>query len=188
MRIIVQEWITLDGVFDAATFDEWFGAYHSEERAAHIQDNILGCDALLMGANTYESLAPYWSSLRSNEMGIADKLNRSPKYVVSREPLQSEWENTQPRIEGDVAGEVARLKEQSGGYLLVPGSARLVQTLMGAGLADEYRLLIHPVVLGHGKRFFAEGMPMTRLEPIATEQLPYGVLATTYAPAEGTRS
>ncbi len=79
-KLVVSEWVTLDGVFDADTMDQWFNPYHSDERAEYIQETILASDALLLGGVTYEMLAPYWSSLRNNEMGIADRLNGHPHY------------------------------------------------------------------------------------------------------------
>lgn len=182
MRIVVQAWMTLDGVFDATTFGEWFNNYHSDERAAHIQDNILGCDALLMGVNTYHTLAPYWSSLRNNEMGVADKMNAVPKYLVSKSSPELIWDNTRPVIADNIVAQVTQLKRESGGYLLLPGSAMLVRELLDAHLIDEFRFLVHPVVLGHGQRFFTQGKAMSVLRLDRSEELPFGVLVLIYSP------
>ena len=70
-KLVVSAWVTLDGVFDADTMEQWFNPYHSDDRAEYIKEGILACDAILFGRKTYEMLAPYWSSLRNNEMGIA---------------------------------------------------------------------------------------------------------------------
>ncbi len=186
MRIVVQAWMTLDGVFDASTFGEWFNNYHSDERAAHIQDNVLGCDALLMGANTYRTLAPYWSSLRNNEMGIADKMNAAPKYLVSKSSPELTWDNTRPVVADNIVAQVTQLKRESGGYFLLPGSAMLVDELLDAHLIDEFRLLVHPVVLGYGQRFFSQGKTVSELRLDSSETLPFGVLALTYSPVGST--
>lgn len=184
-KLIVTEWITLDGVFDSDDeyFEQWFLPYHSDERAQRIQENILGCGALLMGRETYDLLAPYWSSLQNNEMGIADKMNSAPKYVVAGAPLKSSWNNTQRVIKDNVIDEIAELKQEPGDYILTPGSSKLVHSLMEAGLVDEYRFLVHPIVLGEGKRFFNASIPFARLNLIKSEPLPLGVVALTYEPA-----
>ena len=82
-KLIVSAWITLDGVFDADTMNEWFIPYDSVERQNYIREGVLAADLILLGRTTYEMLAPYWSSLKNNEMGIAAKLNSVPKAVVS---------------------------------------------------------------------------------------------------------
>ena len=78
-KVVAKAWMTLDGVFDAGTMDQWFNPFHSDERAASIKDTVLASDAMIYGRTTYEMLAPYWSSLHNNEFGIADKLNSVPK-------------------------------------------------------------------------------------------------------------
>ena len=82
-KLIVSEWVTLDGVFDADTMEQWFIPYHSDERGNYIKEGTVACDTILYGRTTFEMLAPYWSSFKNNEMGIADKLNSVPKFVVS---------------------------------------------------------------------------------------------------------
>jgi dihydrofolate reductase len=182
-KIIVSEWITLDGVFDADLFDEWFLPYDSEERGEHIGQIIKESGALLMGFNTYEMLAPYWSQLKNNEMGVADKMNSVPKYVVAEKPLKTKWSNVEKVIKDNVAEEVKKLKVQEGGPIVIYGSAMLVRALMDAGLVDEFRFLVHPIILGHGKRFFTEDIPGAKLELAESKQLPNGVMALTYKPA-----
>src|SRR5471030_2170256 len=97
-------------------------------------------------------LAPYWSSLHNDEMGVARKLNSAPKYVVSASLEKADWNNT--TIIGDnVVAEITRLKEQPGTEIQIEGSATLVQSLMEADLIDEYRFLVHPIIMGTGKSF-----------------------------------
>jgi dihydrofolate reductase len=181
-KIIASEWITLDGVFDSdpSYFDQWFTPYHSDTRAAYIQETILGCGALLMGRNTYEALAPYWSAMENNEMGVANKMNEAPKYVVSTTLQTAEWQNTQKIISDNITEEIARLKQTSGHYIMIPGSATLIESLMEADLIDEYHFLVHPVIMGEGKRFFTDGMATTKLELVKSERLDLGVTLHCY--------
>lgn len=177
-RIVISEWMSLDGVFDAALMAEWFHPFHSDRRAAWIRAGIDACESMLYGRATYQMLAPYWSALKDNEMGVAAKLNGVRKYVVSATLGNAEWENS-ILIKTDALREIARLKAAAPGDMLLPGSATLAKALLDAGLADEMRVLIQPVVLGRGRRFFLEGMHC-RLELIGTETLDLGVTALTY--------
>jgi dihydrofolate reductase len=93
-QLIATEWVSLDGIFDSSSMEQWFNPYHSDSRAKYIQDTIQNCDAMLYGRNTYEMLFPYWSSLKNNEMGVADKLNKAKKYVVSSTLKEANWENS----------------------------------------------------------------------------------------------
>jgi dihydrofolate reductase len=130
-------------------------------------------------------LAPYWSALRNNEFGIADKLNSAPKYVVSSTMKKADWNNsTIIRDAKRVVAEITRLKQQPGQKILIPGSATLVQSLMEAELIDEYRFLVHPIIMGRGKRFFKDGLPTTRLKLVKTKTLGLGVMLLCYQPAE----
>ena len=181
-KLIVSEWITLDGVFDADPeyFNQWFIPYDSDARAEYLKRSILGCGAFLMGGATYSALAPYWSALKHNEFDIADKMNNAPKHVVSTTLQTAEWNNTQKIIRDNVVEEIAKLKQESGDYMLVPGSATLVQSLMEANLIDEYRFLVHPIMMGHGRRFCKDGMPVTKFNLVKTETLSLGVIALFY--------
>jgi dihydrofolate reductase len=129
-------------------------------------------------------LAPYWSTLKNNEMGVADKLNNAPKYVVSTTLKKAGWNNS-TIISGNVIEEVKRLKKQPGSYILLDGSATLAQSLMAAGLVDEYRLLVHPVIMGGGKRFFREDMPVSKLKLVHSAPLDLGVVQMIYEKAGG---
>ena len=178
-KLIVSEWISLDGVFDASTFDQWFMPYQSESRIKHIQKQSENSGARLYGRTTYEELFPYWSPLTNNEMGIADKLNSQPKFVVSTSLEKADWNNTTV-IKVDVVDAINKLKQQPGGNIMLDGSATLVQSLLPTGLIDELQFLIHPVIAGSGKRFFKDDMMLTGLELIETKPLDAGVVLMRY--------
>jgi dihydrofolate reductase len=157
--VIVSQFVTLDGVMQDPGGSEGFergGWAFQFERGPEGDkfklDEVMESDALLLGRVTYEGFAEAWPS-RTGE--FADKLNNMPKYVVSTTLEEAEWNNS-TLIKGDVAEEVAKLKQQPGGEVLVNGSAQLVQTLIEHDLVDEYRLMVFPVVLGSGKRLFNE--------------------------------
>jgi Dihydrofolate reductase len=180
-KLIVSEWIALDGVFDSDTMDQWFHPFQSDERAAYIQEGVLASDIFLFGRVTYEMLAPFWSHAKNNEMGIADKMNSMAKYVVSSAPLNVPWKNT-TRIQGNIVEEITRLKQEPGQEIRLAGSATLVRSLGSAGLIDEYRFLVHPIVMGNGKRFFKEGMDTSRLKLVHTKTFSLGVMLLCYQP------
>jgi dihydrofolate reductase len=184
-RLVVSEWVTLDGVFDADTMGQWFRPYDSDDRQAWIKEGILASDAFLFGRITYEMLAGYWPTVtdRANkEIEVADKLNGAPKYVVSSTLKTGKWNNS-TIIKGHVAVELAKLKQQPGQDILVFGSATLVQSLMETDLIDEYRLLVHPIVMGTGKRPFKDGSATTKLKLVKTRTLSLGVTGLCYQPA-----
>lgn len=180
-KLIVSEWMSLDGVFDAETMGEWWAPYESEERAALIQDAIRSAGAFLFGKRTYEMLAPYWSAFKNDEMGVAAKLNSAPKYVVSSTLASGSWNNT-TIVKHDAGKEIARLKQVTEKDLLLMGSAKLVQSLMEDGVIDEYQFLITPIVAGKGRRLFGAGPGTTRLTLATSKALRSGVIAVTYKP------
>jgi dihydrofolate reductase len=179
-KLIVSEWMSLDGVFDAETMGEWWAPYDSEERAARIQDTIGSAGAFVLGRQTYEMLAPYWSAFENDEMGVAKKLNGAPKYVVSSSLQSGSWNNT-TIIKGEAGKELAKLKQQAGKDLLLMGSATLAHSLMKDGLIDEYQLLVTPIVMGRGRRFFEPGGGV-KLTLTTSKALSSGVIALTYRP------
>jgi dihydrofolate reductase len=178
-QLIASAWITLDGVFDADSMPQWFQPFDSESRQNYIRDGILSCDAFLFGRTTYEMLAPYWSTLKNNEMGIAGQLNSAPKYVVSSTLKKADWNNS-ILISENVREEITRLKQQPGREIQIEGSATLIQALTEFRLVDEYRLLVHPIILGRGKRFFRDGLHTKGLTLIKTIPLDKGVIALHY--------
>jgi dihydrofolate reductase len=179
-KLIVTEWISLDGIADATSMAQWFTPYHSDSRAKSIQETINSCDALLYGRNTYQMLYPYWSAMKNNEMGVAEKLNKARKYVVSKTMTETPWENTEI-INSEVNYKIIELKEREAGSILVQGSLTLVKSLMEAGLVDELKLLIHPYIMGtnDGKLFDWAGTGLTLM---ALQELQNGVIHASYQP------
>jgi dihydrofolate reductase len=177
-KLIVSEWVSLDGIFDAGSFDQWFSPYHSDSRGSYIQQVINSCDIMLYGRKTYEMLYPYWSSFKNNEMGVADKLNSAKKYLVSSTAKQAPWENT-TTISKAVLETIAAVKNEEPGNILVQGSGELVRALLAAGLVDELKLLVNPHISGSGARLF-ENASSAGLKLISLQQLDNGVIALSY--------
>jgi dihydrofolate reductase len=185
-RVVVTEFMTLDGVVEdpggAETFDRGGWAFEFDrgpEGDKFKLDELMDADAMLLGRTTYEGFAEAWPS-RTDDVGFADRINGMAKYVVSTTLQSADWNNS-TIIAGDVAAEVRRLKEGEGGDLLVAGSVQLVRTLLEHDLIDELRLMVFPVVLGHGKRLF-DGGEVKSLELVETR--PAGAtLILTYKPA-----
>jgi dihydrofolate reductase len=172
-RVIVSEFVTLDGVMEdpggAEGFERGGWAFRYERGAEGDQfklDEVMEADAMLLGRVTYQGFAEAWPD-RTDEAGFADKMNSMPKYVVSNSLESADWNNSTV-IRGDVAAEIAALKQGPGGDLLVAGSGTLVDTLRRHDLVDEYRLMVFPVVLGTGKRLFADG-DMNSLRLVETQ-------------------
>lgn len=180
--LVVSEWMSLDGVFDADAMPVWFNPFESPERGQLIKQGIDSADGLLLGRVTYQMLAAYWPQQKNNHAGVADRLNALPKHVVSTTLARADWNNT-TIVKDNLAERVHELKRQPGGDLLVFGSATLVATLARADLIDEYRFLVHPLVVGRGKRAFAAEAPTSKLALADLRKLPHGVLALTYRPA-----
>jgi dihydrofolate reductase len=184
-KLIVSEFVTLDGVMEAPGGEEghphtgWVFDFMGPEQMKYKLDEVLEAEAQLIGRVTYESFADAWPA---REGEFADKMNAMPKYVVSTTLTEPEWNNTTV-IAGDVVEEVTKLKEGEGGPILVAGSRTLVHSLMPHGLIDEYRLMIFPVVLGSGARLFPETPDKTVLTLADTQTFPSGVVVHTYRPA-----
>jgi dihydrofolate reductase len=158
-KVVVSQFVTLDGVVEDPGGSEgwdrggWAFKYERGPEGDKFKlDEVMAADALLLGRVTYGGFAEAWPS---REGEFADKFNNMPKYVVSTTLEDPEWNNSTV-IKDNVAEEVAKLKQQPGGDILVNGSVQLVHTLTEHGLVDEYRLMVFPVVLGGGKRLFSE--------------------------------
>jgi dihydrofolate reductase len=167
-RLVVTEFVTLDGVMEDPGGAEEFahGGWvfrfdQGPDGPMFKLDELQSADALLLGRVTYEGFAAAWPE-RTDEAGFADRMNGMPKYVVSSSLESPAWNNTTV-LRGDPAEEVAKLRERDG-ELLVAGSASLVNLLQRHDLVDEYRLMVFPILLGAGKRLFAEGAPPARLK------------------------
>lgn len=191
-KLIVSEFITLDGVIEAPGGEDslgersgWSMPYFNEETAKFKLDDLLASDALLMGRVTYQIHAAAWPSM-TDEEGFADRMNSLPKYVVSSTLEHVEWNNSR-LIRGNIPEEVKKLKQEIQRNILIDGGSDLVNFLMQHDLIDEYRLLVHPVVVGKGKRLFREDSRKQDLRLIEARAFGTGVVALTYQPAE-TRS
>jgi dihydrofolate reductase len=190
-KLVVTEFITLDGVIEAPgggeAFEQggWAFKFNRGDDGDKFKfDELMASEAQLLGRVTYVGFARAWPSMPdTGEFG--EKMNGMPKYVVSRTlgPSDATWTNSTV-IGDDVAGQVARLKEQLTGDILVAGSAQLVRTLAAHDLVDEYRLMLFPIVLGRGKRLFGDGIQPASLRLVDSRRVgPDGVMLLTYAPA-----
>ncbi|HYJ37323.1 MAG TPA: dihydrofolate reductase family protein [Chitinophagaceae bacterium] len=157
-RLVVSEFVTLDGVMEDPggaeefKYGGWSLEFFNEEYLKFKYDELSGSGALLLGRKTYQVFAEAWPS-RADPDSFADCMNSMPKFVVSTTLKKLSWQNSY-LINGDIAAEVRKLKQPPGKDILVAGSAELVRTLMHHNLIDEYRLMVHPIVLGAGKRLF----------------------------------
>jgi dihydrofolate reductase len=184
-RIVVTEFISLDGVIEAPGGGEGYrhGGWTFEiERGAEGDkfklDELREAEAQLLGRVTYEGFAAAWPSME-DEAGFAEKMNTMPKYVVSSTLERADWQNS-TILSGDPAESVARLKEEVDGVILIAGSATLVKTLIEADLVDEIRLMVFPVLLGEGKRLFPEGEAKRRLKLIEAKTVGDGISLVRY--------
>ena len=185
-KVVVTEFITLDGVIEdpgGAEGGERGGwAFRFEagpDSEAFKFDELKASDAQLLGRVTYEGFAKAWPTMEAGAFG--EKMNGMPKYVVSSTLENPAWNNTTV-LNGDLVENVAALKEQYDGDILVAGSAQLAQSLLAEGLVDELHLIVYPVVLGGGKRLFAEGSQVP-LELKDTRRFGTCVLLTYAKPA-----
>ncbi len=194
-KVIVNEFVTLDGVMQApGGSDEdveggfehggWQGDYFDDMMGAAV-DEWYG-DApggMILGRVTYDLFASYWPNATGEAAEYADMMNKPPKYVASRtlkEPL--EWENS-TLLEGDVADAVRKLKEEDGGDLQVVGSSQVVHALAEAGLVDEYRAMIHPILIADGKTMFPNPAEMLKLKLADARSYDSGVALLIYEAA-----
>jgi dihydrofolate reductase len=189
-RIVVTEFISLDGVIEAPGGGEpyahggWtFAIDRGEDGTRFKADELAEAHAQLLGRVTYEGFAAAWPAMEGTG-AFGEKMNAMPKYVVSSTLESAEWNNT-TILRGDVAAEVAKLKEEIDGVILVAGSAQLVQALVEHDLVDELRLMVFPVVLGSGKRLFAHTPDKKALRLTSARTVGDGVAILVYEPARG---
>ena len=185
-RIVVTEFISLDGVIEAPGGDEdfkhagWtFDIERGDEGNQFKLDETMSSAALLLGRRTYEGFAAAWPE-RDGE--FADKFNTMPKYVVSSTLRDPAWTNTTV-LDGDLVDEVTRLTKEQDGDIVVHGSAQLVQALVENDLVDEFHLMVFPVVLGAGKRLFGETTDKKRLQLSSSTVVGDGVAMQVYTRA-----
>ena len=181
-KVVASELMSLDGVVESP--DKWHFPYFNDEMAEAIGAAMAASDAMLMGRVTYQEFAAFWPSQSSeDDQETTDYMNNTPKFVVSKsleEPL--EWNNS-TLIEGDVAEEISKLKQQPGKDISISGSPTLVRSLLEEDLLDELRLMLHPIVVGSGKRLFEEGSDRKALQLLDSKTFSTGVLYLTYQPA-----
>jgi len=191
-KVVVFTNLTLDGVMQAPGRREedfrggfqhggWAAPYAAMQSSA-IGDSLGNVGPLLMGRRTYEDFYAFWP--HQTDSPFSALLTNTPKYMASttlQEPLA--WSNS-TLLKGDVAEAVAGLKAQPGQDFMVMGSGELIQTLMKHNLVDRYVLLIHPLVLGSGRRLFPDGGAFATLRLVSAKPTPNGVVVATYEPAE----
>ena len=192
-NLAILTFMTLDGVMQAPSVPEedLSGGFTQGGWARDCWDDVMaqvGREAmaepydLLLGRTTYENFASAFANSDNNNP-IAEKLNKAKKFVVTSTLKDLQWQNSE-RITGDVAAEVSRLKEQDGPLLQVHGSWQLIQTLLTHRLIDEFRLWTFPVILGGGKRLFADGAIPTNLKLTKSEPCASGAFMSFYQPVE----
>jgi dihydrofolate reductase len=190
-KLVVNTFLTLDGVMQApgGPEEDPSGGFEHGGWSVNYWDELMGqvMDQamsepfdLLLGRKTYEIFAAHWPYVTDDP--TADKLNTATKYVASTTLDKLEWSNSM-LIDGDVADGVARLKQDSGPEIQVHGSSNLIQTLLKHDLVDEYRLWVFPVLLGSGKRLFADGVTPRGLRLVDSRTSTTGVVIGTYEPA-----
>jgi len=180
-KVIAAEFLSLDGVMESP--DQWHFPYFNDEMGQAIGEGFAASDAMLMGRVLYEEWAAYWPQQDPEENPVAEQMNGVQKYVVSTtldEPL--EWNNS-TLFRGDVAEEISELKRQPGKEIVISGSGALVRSLLRDGLIDELRLMVHPIVVGSGKRLFEDGEVQTALELVESKTFATGVVYLIYRPA-----
>lgn len=184
-KIIVTEFITLDGVVEAPGGDEtnhphggWQATFRSADAGKYKLDELASVDALLLGRKTYDQFAAYWPS--QTGPGFPDRINALPKYVVSKSLQKVEWNNSHILL--DVEKDVAALKKTDGGNILIYGSATLAKSLFHYDLVDELRLMLHPVAVGGGLKLFDEARELKKFALKHSRAFDNGVLILEFEP------
>jgi dihydrofolate reductase len=178
-KIVAGLFVSLDGVMEAP--ETWHFPYFNDEMGEAVASQMAAADAMLLGRRTYEEFAAYWAD-KGSDVELADQMNDTPKLVASTTLTTVDWKNS-TLIEGDVADELRRLKEGPGKDIAITGSATLVRSLLRAGVLDELRLLVHPIVVGSGRRLFESEEERIPLKLVDSKTFSTGVLYLTYAPA-----
>ena len=187
-KLVVTEFVSLDGVFEDPGGAEgtpqggWSFRFPAEDAMRYKFDELMASDVQLLGRVTYQGFAAAWPAREESAGEFGKRMNEMPKVVVSTTLTSADWRNT-TIISGNVAAEVAALKERYVGDVLVAGSGTLAESLRRHGLVDEYRLMIHPVVLGAGKRLFADGAVPADLDLVDMRKVGPSVVVLAYRPA-----
>jgi len=178
MRLVATEYMSLDGVFEEP--GQWSGPYFDDSAAQFKWDELVASDALLLGRRTYEGFAAAWPAMEgTGEFGV--KMNTMPKYVVSKTLARVDWAGSR-LIKDDVAEEIRKLKREPGNDLLLSGSAQLFNAMLLENLIDLCRIMLHPVVVGKGKRLFEPGSGHAALRLIDTKRVGKGIVVLEYEP------
>lgn len=180
--LVITENITLDGVIDAA--EGWFSVADDEnadqsDLVTTLREHTAAADALVVGRVTFEELRGYWPKQTDDTTGVSEYLNSVSKYVVSSTMRDPEWEHSTV-LKGSLTEEIQSLKSKPGKDIVTTGSITLVRSLIAAGLVDEYRLFVYPVVLGHGRRLFAEANEVPKLRLVETRPFRSGIVLLRY--------
>lgn len=195
-NVVANEWTSLDGVIqapgapgedtsDGFSHGGWHLPYFDDLSRNWVVDGLTAAGGFVFGRHTYEILSSYWPHASEEEQVIAEPLNRKPKYVASRtlaEPL--EWQNAS-LLQGEVVDAVADLKSRLDADLHVLGSSQLLDTLTGAGLVDEYRLMIDPLLVGGGKSLFPRDGGLRPLELVSSQVTTTGAILARYTRTDG---
>ena len=178
-KIVAGLFISLDGVIEAP--HEWHFPYFNDEMGEAVGAQMAASDSMLLGRVTYQEFASFWPDQTEEEYEGASYMNGTPKFVVST-TLDSvdEWQNS-TLVKGDFVEEITKLKEQDGKNIGVTGSATLVRSLLQHGLLDELHLLVHPIVIGHGKQLFPRRHRSDPLTLLNSRVFDNGVLSLVYA-------
>ena len=179
-KIVAGLFISLDGVVEAP--DQWHFPYFNDEMGEAVDSQIAAADTMLLGRVTYQEFAGYWPH-QGSEVELADYMNTTPKLVVSTTLDRLEWQNS-TLIKGNVVEELTAQKQQPGKNISVVGSPTLVRSLLHDGILDELRLLVHPIVVGRGKRLFEGEIGQKALRLVESKTLSTGVLYLTYEAAD----
>ena len=183
--LAITQNITVDGSIEMV--GDWFDPQGQADvdnsdllEELHLQDSE--ADGFLVGRQTFEDLRGYWPKQSSDATGITDYLNRVQKYVISSTMTDPQWQNS-TILSGDPAEEVRALKEKPGRDIVLTGSITLCHTLIEAGLVDEYRLFVYPVVQGRGRRLFPDGFELPELRLLEAKAFRCGITYSRYTPA-----
>ena len=190
MRLTVTEFLSLDGVSqgpgspeedtsDGFTQGGWLVPHMDEAFIRRVAQWLGEADGLLLGRRTYEAFARDWPQITDPDDPFTVLMNSLPKYVASHTLSAGTW-NPTTVLSGDVVSQVAELKQQPGRELQIHGSARLVQSLLAAGVIDELRLVVAPVIVGHGRRLFPDGGAPAGLRLVSSERTPGGLALQVY--------
>lgn len=180
-KIVAGLFMSLDGVVEAP--ETWHFPYFNDEMGQIVTDQMTASDTMLLGRQTYEEFAAFWPN-QADHVPLAADINGVRKLVASTTLNSVDWQNAE-LIQGDVAEDLRTRKQEDGKDISITGSPTLVRSLLDAGVLDELRLLVHPIVVGHGKRLFGADGAQVPLRLVSSRTLSTGVQYVVYAAAEG---